>query len=148
MSVYTIIFFTCPETAHIRSSRLNTDVRETLYGERDGDNATGSLSDTAIVSKEIQQLLVEPEPVSADLEEQTHTQTDRKVSYWASLKVYNGRFTDDSLLVSILAPFSVYMLPAVAWGAYAYGCPIAFSASFSLSLSAIFGAAPYHFTTA
>ncbi|KAL1898599.1 hypothetical protein Sste5346_003503 [Sporothrix stenoceras] len=70
------------------------------------------------------------------------------MSYRASLKVYNGRFTDDSLIISILSPFSVYMLPAVAWAAYGYGCSIAFSASFSLSLSAIFGTAPYNFTTA
>ncbi|CAK7235868.1 hypothetical protein SCUCBS95973_009413 [Sporothrix curviconia] len=86
------------------------------------------------------------EPISADIEDQP--QPEKKASYWSTLKVYNGRFTDDSLLVSIFVPFSVYMLPAVTWGAYAYGCSVAFAASFSVSLSSIFGAAPYHFTTA
>ena len=74
MSVYTIIFFfTCPETAYIRSSRLNTDVRETLYGERESENATGSASDTAVVSKEIQQLSVDPVSTSVNLEDQPQT---------------------------------------------------------------------------
>ncbi|CAK7213962.1 hypothetical protein SEUCBS140593_002026 [Sporothrix eucalyptigena] len=144
-SVYTVIFFfSCPETSYIRPSRLNTDVRETLYGENGSSQDTTLKSlDATTERKHIELNTVQQVP--ADIEEQPRT--DNKTSYWSSLKVYNGRYSDDSLLLSIITPFSVYMLPAVIWGAYGFGCSIAFAASFSVSLSSIFGGAPYHFTT-
>lgn len=74
-------------------------------------------------------------------------QPEKKKTYLQNLKVYNGRFSNESYFKALISPFSAYMLPAVAWSTYAYGCSVAFAASFSVSLSAIFSKAPYNFNT-
>lgn len=90
---------------------------------------------------------MQEEPVESRSLESIEGTAEKKHTYWQSLKVYNGRFTDESLLRSLITPWSAFLLPAVSWTAYTYGCSVAFSASFSVSISQIFSKPPYRFDT-
>ena len=88
-----------------------------------------------------------PLPENANDVETAQPATEKRPTYWQSLKVYNGRFSDESLLKAFITPWSAYLLPSVLWTAYAYSCSVAFSASFSTALAQIFTKPPYNFTT-
>jgi hypothetical protein len=63
------------------------------------------------------------------------------------LKLYHGRFSDESFFRSLITPWSAFLLPAVQWASFAYGCSVAFSAAFSVAIGQIFTLPPYNFTT-
>ncbi|KAF2095551.1 MFS general substrate transporter [Rhizodiscina lignyota] len=123
-AAYTVIlFFTCPETTYNRPAQLNTDIKELLEDSN-----------------------LKSQPHAVELESRSPVY-ERKKTYWQSLRVYNGRFSDESLLRAFITPWSAYLLPAVSWTAYSYGCSVAFAASFSVALAQVFAKPPYYFTT-
>ncbi|KAF2096044.1 MFS general substrate transporter [Rhizodiscina lignyota] len=144
--VYTVVLFLfIPETTYNRPSRFNTDIYESLekYSHGSGDIVPVKPNS----SDEIYTVEKQPSTTAAADIETSNAEPEKKKTYWQSLKLYNGRFSDEKLLDSLLSPLAAYLLPAVAWTAYAFGCSVAFSASFSVSLSQIFSKAPYHFNT-
>jgi hypothetical protein len=146
LAVYTILlFFVIPETTYNRPSKFNTDFYESLaeYGTT-SDGQTHSKHSQNSGTLETDEKGIASTSNSFPVEESI--ELEKKKSYWQQLKVYNGRFSDEDLLVSIISPFAAYLLPAVSWTAFAFGCSVAFSASFSVCLSQVFSVAPYHFT--
>jgi hypothetical protein len=144
LAVYTLfLFLFIPETTYNRPSRFNTDIHESLaeYRENNQTHLKDSSYSGATEAREKSTISA----VNADFEDKT-TEIEKKKTYIQSLKVYNGRFSNENLLHSIISPFAAFMLPAVSWTAFAYGCSVAFSASFSVCLSQVFSGAPYHFT--
>lgn len=152
-AVYTVIYyFTCPETTYIRSSSLDIDIREELAS----DSGSGSDSDGPPPSNsekapaEIASTALDGESVVVESEKrdpEAAASTEKKLSYWQTLRVFNGRYSDESLLRALITPWTAFLLPAVSWAAYSYGCSVAFSASFSAAMSTIFTKPPYLFTT-
>lgn len=141
------MFLFCPETTYNRAAKYNTDHLE-LTSDSSNDSDTGSaLGSTATPNEQIlvQEKSTTERNLGADAENEAVP--EKKLTYWQSLKVYNGRFSDESLLRSMITPWSAFLLPAVSWTAYTYGCSVAFSASFSVSLSQNFSKPPYGFTT-
>lgn len=141
--VYTaILFFICPETTYNRAAKYNTDHVEITA---DSSSDLGVVQNAGISYK--QDNPPQEKSVVESNVEANDTPVEKKKTYWQSLKVYNGRFSDESLLRSLISPWSAFLLPAVSWTAYTYGCSVAFATSFSVSLSQVFGKAPYHFST-
>lgn len=146
ISAYTIIFFfTCPETTYNRARELDIDIREELGDDSstNGDTAPSSDKPGSQVTSEEKSVAREE---GTDLE--ASDVAEKKRSYWQSLKVYNGRFSDESFARALITPWGAYLLPAVSWASFAYGCSVAFAASFSVALGQIFTIPPYNFTTA
>ncbi|KAH8810615.1 major facilitator superfamily domain-containing protein [Xylogone sp. PMI_703] len=143
LSAYTIaLFFVSPETTYNRPAKYNTDFYESLSA----DSASDLGSNTSELGEKAEDKTAVSSSVFVDEETQS-APPEKKMTYWQSLRVYNGRFSDENYWRSLISPFSAYLLPAVSWTAFAYGCSVAFAASFSVSLSAIFTKAPYHFST-
>ncbi|KAL1898595.1 hypothetical protein Sste5346_003499 [Sporothrix stenoceras] len=143
-SVYAIVFFfLVPETAYNRSKALEIDIDNDVSssdGEQVDEKQTAPVSST-VVNKQ--------SATSDDGESgrPASTSNDQPESYLQSLRLYRGRFSRESYIRSLLSPFATLLLPGVAWAAYCYACTVAFSIATSLSLSSIFGAAPYNFST-
>ncbi|OIW22561.1 MFS general substrate transporter [Coniochaeta ligniaria NRRL 30616] len=146
ISVYTIVFFfTCPETTYNRARVLDIDIKEEL------DDDSGTDAGTSPSTNKVGNHLTSEEKNTAvddaqDLE--ASEVAEKKRSYWEFLRVYNGRFGDESFARALITPWSAYLLPAVSWASFAYGCSVAFAASFSVALGQIFTKPPYNFTTA
>lgn len=142
-----VFFFLVPETAYNRSKTLEIDIH-------DGNDASSSDGEQAHNTDEKQ---IAP-PSSTVINKQAGSSDDGESgrpasneppaeTYLHSLRLYHGRFSHESYLRSLLSPFATLLLPGVAWAAYCYACTVAFSIATSLSLSSIFGAAPYNFST-
>ncbi|CAK7199031.1 hypothetical protein SEUCBS139899_001699 [Sporothrix eucalyptigena] len=147
MSAYVVaLFFLAPETTYVRAKKYDTDVLELLsdeLSEAGAASASGSehnLPKTGADEKTAAVATSDPELGDAGASEQ-------KTTYAQSLRIYNGRYSDENYFKALIAPFATYMLPGVVWAAYSYGCAVAFSASLSVSLSSIFTVAPYNFST-
>lgn len=157
---YTIILFlACPETTFNRAAKYNTD-----HIEITSDSSSDMTSPQDSVLKVDEHVSVQEKAgVASSASEKSSSSSsepsnleaggalgvvppEKKHTYLQSIKVYNGRFTDESLLRSFITPWSAFLLPAVSWTAYTYGCSVAFSASFSVSLAQIFSKPPYRFT--
>lgn len=146
LAAYTVLlFFLIPETTFNRPSKFNTDFHESLaeYGPTSDDQTYSEHSHGSGIFDTNGKGI--PGTIKIVLEEGAVVK-DKKKTYWQQLKLYNGRFSDENLLESIISPFAAYLLPAVSWTAFAFGCSVAFSASFSVCLSQVFSVAPYHFT--
>ena len=116
--MYTLIFFfTCPETTYNRPTHLDIDIREELddrtsTSSDDGNSEAGSKN----VQVGVQEKTVgdSESKTSRDAEAaSTEAAPETKITYWQSLRVYNGRFSDESLLRTLVTPWSAFMLPAV-----------------------------------
>ena len=145
LAAYTILLFLfIPETTYNRPSKFNTDFHESLaeYGQTSDDQTPSEHSHSSGTLEKNEKRV--SDTVQTHLEEGSAEQ-DKKKTYWQHLKVYNGRFSDENLLESMLSPFAAYLLPAVSWTAFAFGCSVAFSASFSVCISQVFSVAPYNF---
>lgn len=136
-----------PETAYNRSKALEIDIDNDVSsssssdGEQADDEKKTAPTSSTVVSMQIASDDGESgRPASAFNNEQPE-------SYLQSLRLYRGRFSRESYIRSLLSPFATLLLPGVAWAAYCYACTVAFSIATSLSLSSIFGAAPYNFST-
>ncbi|OAA63693.1 Major facilitator superfamily domain, general substrate transporter [Niveomyces insectorum RCEF 264] len=160
LAVYNVaLFLFIPETTYNRATRLNTDFHEHLdaYNKADqpppsirpsqpADNATDSgnekdgidtVADTTVTTAN--------DDIEGQDQGQSGSAAEKKHTFLQSLKVYNGRFSDEKLIDGIVSPFAAFLLPAVLWTAYAYGCSVAFSASFSVCIAQVFSAPPYNF---
>lgn len=135
MSAYIVaLFLLAPETTYKRDSKYDTDILEVLADELDQQSASDRVSSEEKVISRVD--VSEPDAIQA-----------KPQTYVQSLKVYNGRFSNENYFRAVLSPFATYLLPGVSWAAYSYGCSVAFSAAMSVNLSQIFTAPPYNFST-
>ncbi|KAL1893537.1 hypothetical protein Sste5346_006367 [Sporothrix stenoceras] len=139
-TVYTIIlFFTCPETTYSRAAQLDLDILEDIDDDSGSERAIVRSGDEKTASSSVQDVSHDPEAAQPVAE--------RKKTYRESLRVFNGRYSDESFWRALITPWSAFLLPAVSWAALSYGWSVAVAASFSVGLSSIFTKAPYNFTS-
>ncbi|CAK7237972.1 hypothetical protein SBRCBS47491_010228 [Sporothrix bragantina] len=142
-SVYAVVlFFVVPETAYNRSKRLEIDINDDSSTDEESREKQTAVPSSAVVGKQ-------EEAASSDTGEEggVPASTEQPETYVQSLRLYRGRFSHESYIRSIFSPFATLLLPGVAWASYCYACTVAFSIATSLSLSSIFGATPYNFST-
>ncbi|KAI5852016.1 major facilitator superfamily domain-containing protein [Tricharina praecox] len=126
-----LVFLFVPEHAYNRPAIFDTDTssRENL-SELDEQLAAAQDEDAAADSK--------PEAGSAAVEETKRT-------YLQELGVYNGRFSDESIIRCLLAPFVLFIYPATLWSFLFQGTFITWGIGVSLILAQLFTAPPYNF---
>ncbi|KAF5010121.1 hypothetical protein FDECE_3707 [Fusarium decemcellulare] len=146
-AVYTLtFFFTCPETTYNRPSQFDIDIKEDVVESSDSGDEHSALGANANTEEKFKTTTESKTPSDVEASS-TNAGDEAKYTYWQNLRIYNGRFSDESLLRALITPWSAFLLPAVSWAAYAYGCSVAFAASFSVALSQIFTKPPYSFTS-
>ncbi|KAL1844740.1 hypothetical protein VTK73DRAFT_1881 [Phialemonium thermophilum] len=70
----------------------------------------------------------------------------KKQTYWQSLRVYTGVYTDAAIWKVFLRPFVLLFYPAVFWAFLLYGTTLTWIVVFSVVNGVIFVAPPYNFT--
>ncbi|KAI5857332.1 MFS general substrate transporter [Durotheca rogersii] len=141
MSAYIILLFLfAPETTYTRAKKYDTDMHEVLFDEETQASSAGGSLDEPVEKADYSVNVLDPETPA----DRTAT---RKKSWVQGLRVYNGHFSDENYFKAVLSPFATFLLPGVSWAAYSYGCAVAFSAAFSVTLSQVFTVEPYNFST-
>ncbi|CAK7233939.1 hypothetical protein SCUCBS95973_008765 [Sporothrix curviconia] len=143
-AVYTIIFyFTCPETTYNRAAQLDLDILEDIDDDSSSERDIGR-------SPAVLDVNGNEKTANSSIRETTDDapfSVEPKMTYRESLRVFNGRFSNESFWHALITPWSAFLLPAVSWAALSYGWSVAVAASFSVGLSSIFTKAPYNFTS-
>lgn len=143
-----LVFFFVPETAYKRAAHLNIDYEE---ASEDG----GSISDSryhegtatsshGMIGHEFHDLTngrcglrASDTKVASSSQEEKHS-CFTKTSYATSLRLFNGRYTDESFWKLLLRPFPLFAHPAIVWGCLIQGCMIGWTVFIGIILSAIF----------
>jgi MFS family permease len=107
------VFFFVPETAYRRAEYLNMDFSGDISENHAPGSQTGivdSPGDTHGSSENTQE---KPHP-SRPGNEMTNT-TNSQYSYWQTLRLFNGRKTDENFLKLFLRPFPLFFHPGILW---------------------------------
>lgn len=144
------IVFLCPETAYRRDAALNTDllatdetamrqaaapvpesVALTAAGDRDGSAGNSDhLEEKAV-------LPAEPGPGPGPKARDAGAATP-KVSYAQSLRLFNGRKTDEAFWKLAVRPFVLFLQPAFLWAAMVQSMLIGWTVFIGVILGAFF----------
>ena len=136
------IFFFCPETAFRRDASFNTDITgEDRQASKVGSEtaATGGLDGSHSRSSS------GPESVEKQDADVTPGIIPPKTSFIRSLFPFNGRKTDENILVLILRPLPLFLHPAVLWACLIQGALIGWTVMIGVVLAAIFLGPPLWF---
>jgi hypothetical protein len=115
MAAYVLsLFFFAPETTYVRAKKYDTDVLELLSDEVSGDAASASISNQNLPSAASvdEKTAAEDNTKTADLES-AGASNETRTTYVQSLRVFNGRYSDENHFKALVAPFATYMLPGV-----------------------------------
>lgn len=116
-------FFLVPETTYIRpSSPSSTD-------------QTSSASSTKVNGDDNEKA------TAVELEH-----TPKRPSYWSTLKIYNGTYSDAPFLRVFIRPFLLFFYPAILWGFLLFGTTITWIVVYSVVNAVIFVNPPYNFS--
>ncbi|KAF2453980.1 serine/threonine kinase 16 [Lineolata rhizophorae] len=126
------IFFFVPETSYRRPDAATVIAQNQANAAREklgseGANAGVEKSETY----QVETAAVEPPP---------------KTSYWRSLRIFTGSYTNAPLLRIMTRPFVMFLYPAVLWAFLIYGTTITWIVVFSVVNGVLFVAPPYNFT--
>lgn len=131
-----LVFFLVPEHAYNRPAIYNTD-----YASEDNlsdlDERLGQSSGTTpnAATKEA------AEPRSSD----NAAGVEVKKTFLQELKLYNGRFSDESFFKLLLAPLALFVYPATIWGFLFQGSFITWGIAVSVVLAQMFAGPPTNF---
>ncbi|KAF3769321.1 hypothetical protein M406DRAFT_75803 [Cryphonectria parasitica EP155] len=78
--------------------------------------------------------------------EHNQASTEKRHTFWQSLRVFTGRYTDAPAWKIFLRPVVMWFYPAVLWGFLIYGTTLTWIVVFSVVNGVIFVAPPYNFT--
>lgn len=118
--------FLIPETAFRRPDHLNTDF-EQLDDRGDGAQSHTQLQPNGYAASEESQISGEQKqsvsgtnekPQGASSREDGTCQEPtipRKATYWETLKLFNGRKTDEDFFKLLLRPFPLFFHPGILW---------------------------------
>ncbi|KAE8399513.1 major facilitator superfamily domain-containing protein [Aspergillus pseudonomiae] len=142
------LFFLAPETAYIRVVSPPHSSNEASSMEQQDTYAVSGKDAPQAGSERLHDIEKEPEG-QHDPPETSHSPriTQRKDSYWRSLRVYTGRYSNASLVKVISRPFILFLYPGILWAFLTWGTTITFTIAFSYVNGVIFNESPYNFTT-
>lgn len=106
------VFFFVPETAYRRAEYLNMDFSGDSQNYRHGSQ-TGIVDSPGLVhgSEDVQE---KPHPSGPGHEIASNT-THSQYSYWQTLRLFNGRKTDENFFKLFLRPFPLFFHPGILW---------------------------------
>ncbi|OQE01728.1 hypothetical protein PENVUL_c041G00465 [Penicillium vulpinum] len=118
-----LMFFFVPETAFRRSAYLNIDFKQSDGQELGSDsNGLDAISRTEAVKK-----------------------VPEKDSFAKSLRLFNGRKTDESFFKLLLRPFPLFFHPAILWACLIQGAVIGWAVFVGVVLAIVFLGPPMWF---
>jgi MFS family permease len=103
-----LMFLFVPETAFRRPEHLNTDFKGSGQGVSTASH--GSLSGASASNDETKELRSNLNP-----ERETARPVPQKESFAQSLRLFNGRKTDESFFKLLLRPFPLFFHPGIFW---------------------------------
>ncbi|KAJ9608839.1 hypothetical protein H2200_006610 [Cladophialophora chaetospira] len=137
---FVLLFLFVPETTYRRSNIYNTDiVKEDTFEEIEKTNEVQR--EQAIGSKELNESSTTTTHVHA-------APIPPKKTFVQSLKVYNGTFSNDSMLKWIVGPFITLLNPAGAYSVLVSGLLTAWYVGSAIILAGIFAGPPWSFDAA
>ncbi|PGH14838.1 hypothetical protein AJ80_05764 [Polytolypa hystricis UAMH7299] len=153
-----LLFFFVPETAYRRASHLNTDYGadgEPLPQPRLSESETTAGSPLCENDKADQENAANGEATSLPKEgevkdEESNAEPQHqpipKASFLQSLKLFNGRKTDESFWKLLLRPFPLFFHPGIFWACVTQGVIIGWTVFMGVILAVIFFKPPLWFT--
>ncbi|KAG5290186.1 MFS transporter [Histoplasma ohiense] len=167
-----LVIFCVPETAFRRAAHLNTDI-EGEYGRGDGfhnpanttttqplESETENKSSSSQKSRE-EEAKKEAAEVETNVEDRndhggtegathdthdTHDIIPPKATYWQTLKLFNGRKTDESYWKLFLRPLPLFLHPGILWACLTQGVLIGWTVFIGVVLAVIFSVPPLWFS--
>jgi len=145
-----VVFFV-PETAYRRESRFNTDFTgegiemqsqprpESGVSNLENPTLAGTLNGSAL------DLFDKHHGDTAARHLKSTDSVPARVSFAGSLKIFNGRKTDENFFKLILRPFPLFLHPAIAWGCLIQGTLIGWTVLIGIVLAAIYLGPPLFF---
>ncbi|KAL4808251.1 major facilitator superfamily domain-containing protein [Aspergillus unguis] len=131
-------FFFAPETAFIRvpnGTEMQMDTQE-----RKDQVDTEHVQDIDKIEPVSCQASGSPVSASASAPVQ-------KESYWRSLRVYHGRYSNASFIKIMTRPFILFFYPPMLWAFLTWGTTITFTIAFGYVNGVLFTAPPYNMST-
>ncbi|KAJ5130129.1 uncharacterized protein N7515_006168 [Penicillium bovifimosum] len=131
------MFFFVPETAFRRADHLNTDFKSTSGREE------SSLSGAS--NEETKELTSNPRLSGPSRTTQAATIIPEKDSFAKTLRLFNGRKTDESFFKLLLRPFPLFLHPGILWGCLIQGVVIGWAVFVGVVLAIVFLGPPMWF---
>ncbi|KAL4903893.1 hypothetical protein BDW74DRAFT_185950 [Aspergillus multicolor] len=150
-------FFFAPETAFIRpGSSLRARETETMRPKVQLHSPEDKDTQSRLEAGDIEEIEDRDssmpnrhghQPKTSEDSDLASPQPQVKDTYWSSLRLYNGRFSNASLLKIMTRPFILFLYPPIFWAFLTWGTTITFTIAFGYVNSPIFTAPPYNMST-
>jgi MFS family permease len=141
------MFFLCPETTYTRP-----DLRQIGQVNQLGRSITLQQTELEFVDKfgktHLHRVASIPKHYEGSISRVTTRSLPRKKTYLQSLAIWNPKFTDESLISHVIAPFMTVFNPGALYILVSSAFMIASFVAVSFILAAVFSAPPYLFTAA
>ena len=139
---FVLMFLFCPETTYIRDARYETDIAR-------NDN----LEELAAVEKGFAYTQTDLS-ATADSDSKEHgtlrsvAAVPAKKTFIQELSIFNGSFSDDSIIKFLVGPFLTLLNPAACYAILASGLLNAWYVGSAIIMAGIFSGPPWHFNAA
>ncbi|KAL2867529.1 major facilitator superfamily domain-containing protein [Aspergillus lucknowensis] len=134
------LFFAAPETAFIRADTASTETASSEHSETKGVN---SETENVHGIEEIE----ESKARSTRLGDDDPRPVQVKHSYWRSLRIFNGRYSNASIFKVMTRPFILFLYPPMLWAFLTWGTTITFTIAFGFVNGVLFTEPPYNMST-
>lgn len=143
-----LLIFFCPETTYQREAQFDIDtmgnfvaqpgqeLKDVSY-DRANSHSTFSEQERNSHSKEAHDALVQPSTA--------HSSTPQKDTFLQSLRLFNGRKSDEHYVHLLLRPFPLFLHPGILWACLIQGVLIGFTVLIGVTLAALFLGPPLWF---
>ncbi|KAK8203093.1 putative MFS transporter [Phyllosticta capitalensis] len=173
-ALFPAVVLLCPETAYVRSTKLNTDFAQSSAntsrtaaigtGEETGlemapsvraeqdsdrkDSHSRSREDTTSIDKgnEYSHVPTTTPAAPGAASPEAAQRFPPKASYLQTLRPFNGRKSDDSFIKLLLRPFPLFLHPGILWSCLIQGCLIGWTVMIGVVLAAVMLGPPLFFT--
>ncbi|QDS67661.1 hypothetical protein FKW77_004862 [Venturia effusa] len=132
-----ILFFFVPETAYRRDARFNSDSHVGLCDMNQSGTVDSVHSDMDKRAPMSDPTDILPEPTSA---------RTQKITYRETLRLFNGRKSDESLWKLALRPLPLFVHPGILWACLIQGTLIGWTVFLGIILGAIMLGPPLFFS--
>ncbi|KAJ5672377.1 Major facilitator superfamily domain general substrate transporter [Penicillium longicatenatum] len=131
-----------PETAFRRPDYLNTDFRH-KNSQAESPEPNWPLSDPS--HKDTQEFISGTMAGNGTRTEVSATVTPEKDSLWTSMRLFNGRKTDENFFKLLLRPFPLFFHPGIFWACLTQGIVIGWAVFIGVILAIVFLGPPLWF---
>lgn len=107
-----LMFFFVPETAFRRSDYLNTDFKRS---GGHGESMESHVSLSGASTDDTKELRPGPNRLNGSPKAEAAVTVPKKHSFAQSLRLFNGRKTDESFFKLLLRPFPLFFHPGIFW---------------------------------